>query len=74
MFDYLVDHHKAMKVETAGDCYIVAGGIMGTDGEGFTQVQDGHDAAECAARVMAFARDMMRCSKEVGHSPFGLAN
>ncbi len=94
MFDYLVDHHKVMKVETAGDCYIVAGGIMGTDGEGFQQVrlcafacirpthrsplttlshnscpllqvQDGQDAADCAQRVMAFAMDMMRCSKEV---------
>ena len=38
MFDFLVDHHKVMKVETAGDCYIVAGGIMETDDEGFYQV------------------------------------
>ncbi len=31
------------------------------------QVQeDSHDAADSARRVMAFARDMMRCSKEVG--------
>ena len=38
MFDFLVDHHKVMNVETAGDCYIVAGGIMETDNEGFYQV------------------------------------
>ena len=25
MFDKLCDHHKVQKVETAGDCYIVAG-------------------------------------------------
>ena len=29
------------------------------------QVQEGHSAIESACRVMAFARDMMRCSKEV---------
>ncbi len=39
MFDYLVDHHKVQKVETAGDCYIVAGGIMAADDEGFYQVR-----------------------------------
>ena len=31
MFDKLCDHHKVQKVETAGDCYIVAGGILRPD-------------------------------------------
>jgi len=35
MFDNLVDHHKVHKVETAGDCYIVAGGIIQPDDDGF---------------------------------------
>ncbi len=38
MFDLLVEHHAVFKVETIGDCYIVAAGIMETDSEGFFQV------------------------------------
>jgi hypothetical protein len=38
MFDYLVEYHNIMKVDTIGDCYIVAGGVMESDGHGFYQV------------------------------------
>ena len=41
MFDNLVDHHKVHKVETAGDCYIVAGGIIQPDDDGFYDLEVG---------------------------------
>ncbi|KAL6765967.1 nucleotide cyclase [Haematococcus lacustris] len=59
VFDLLVDVHGVMKVETAGDCYIVAGGILSFD------LLEHHDPADSAARVMAFAKDMMASSKQV---------
>ncbi|GAX80675.1 hypothetical protein CEUSTIGMA_g8110.t1 [Chlamydomonas eustigma] len=65
MFDYLVEYHNIMKVETIGDCYIVAGGIMEIDSQGFYQMTDHSDPVDNASRVMAFAKDMLRCSKEV---------
>ncbi|KAL6764591.1 nucleotide cyclase [Haematococcus lacustris] len=77
LFDALCDKHGVMKVETAGDCYIVAGGILdlprtkgreqqqGAQEAGFTEVLQEHDAADSAARVMAFAKDMMAASKLV---------
>lgn len=38
-FDKMVDHHRVQKVETAGDCYIVACGLLADDGEGFFRIQ-----------------------------------
>eukprot|EP00798_Chlamydomonas_sp_ICE-L_P027188 gene27188-2431_t len=65
-FDLLCDSHMVQKVETAGDCYIVAGGILEFDEEsGFYSVQDVHDPVKSAAKVLAFAKDMIRVSKLV---------
>ena len=38
VFDALAGSHGVQKVETAGDCYIVAAGILTMDGEGFSEV------------------------------------
>ena len=38
VFDALAGHHGVQKVETAGDCYIVAAGILTLDGEGYSEV------------------------------------
>ncbi|KAL6752720.1 hypothetical protein V8C86DRAFT_2748763 [Haematococcus lacustris] len=77
LFDSLCDKHGVMKVETAGDCYIVAGGILGLPNnksgpcsqgvldDGFTEVLQEHDPVDSASRVMAFAKDMMAASKTV---------
>lgn len=54
------------KVETAGDCYIVAAGILKPDDSGFYDLQEGQDAAENAQRVLAFSKDILRCSQKVG--------
>ena len=40
-FDALAGYHNVQKVETAGDCYIVAAGILTMDGEGFSEVWSG---------------------------------
>jgi len=65
IFDMLVGMHGVQKVETAGDCYIVACGVLSRDREGFQQVAEDHSAQQSARRVMEFAKDMLRCSKQV---------
>ena len=64
-FDNLVDYFGVQKVETAGDCYITACGILSNE-EGFSVVGEQHDAQDSAHRVMAFAKSIMEASKEVG--------
>ena len=44
------------KVETAGDCYIVAGGLMQKDEDGFLSIDNEMDAGKGAEKVMAFAK------------------
>ena len=39
MFDRLVELHYIMKIETIGDCYIAAGGMLETGADGFYQVR-----------------------------------
>ena len=63
--DALLDVHGVQKVETAGDCYIVAGGIMAYDDTGCGQVLQKHDAATTAERVLSFARDMREHAERV---------
>ncbi|KAL6758050.1 guanylate cyclase [Haematococcus lacustris] len=78
--DELCDRCGVTKIETAGDCYIVAGGIARSGGnrnpdqtetvteegqEGFTSILESHDPADSATRVMEFAKAMMACSKTV---------
>ena len=45
------------KVETAGDCYIVAGALMQKDEDGFLSIDDEEDdGGKGAGKVMAFAK------------------
>jgi hypothetical protein len=44
------------KVETAGDCYIVAGSLMKMDEGGFLCVDEDPDVQKGAEKVMAFAK------------------
>jgi hypothetical protein len=58
LLDELVGVHGVHKVETAGDCYIVSAGVLATGPDGFMRVLDSHDAADSAARVLAFAKGL----------------
>ena len=55
-----------------GDCYIAACGVASLDDCGYLSVVDGakgpHEAEDNARRVMAFAKQMMAVSKQVGVS------
>ena len=43
-------------METAGDCYIVAGALMSVDEEGFVTLEVNPDPQQGADRVMAFSK------------------
>ena len=49
-------NEQVYKVETAGDCYIVAGALMQRDEDGFQTVGHDLDARKGAEKVMAFAK------------------
>ena len=54
------------KVETAGDSYVAATGILSPDGEGFFKIADeGLDPVVSARKLMTFAKAMLSASKQV---------
>ncbi len=64
-FDGLVDLYKVYKVETIGDCYMVAGGLVAGDEDGYKSVISGEEDPLHAVRVMEFAKAMLRAAREV---------
>lgn len=64
-FDKLVKKYQVQKIDTIGDAYLVASGILSPDGEGFWAVDQDHNAAQGAGRMMSLAVDMMRAALEV---------
>ncbi|KAG2433051.1 hypothetical protein HXX76_008778 [Chlamydomonas incerta] len=64
-FDAQLDVHGVYKVETIGDCYVVAGGLMHEDADGFAAVQGAGVDASQADKVFAFARAMLRSASRV---------
>eukprot|EP00798_Chlamydomonas_sp_ICE-L_P025609 gene25609-11260_t len=63
--DDLVTKYKVYKVETAGDCYIVAGGLMTMDDEDFVKLDESPDAKDGALRVAKFAKAALVCASRV---------
>ena len=53
---WFMAYMQVYKVETAGDCYIIAGALMAVDEEGFTSLEDQPDPRQGADRVMAFSK------------------
>ena len=47
---------ESKQVETAGDCYIAAGGLMMIDKDGFMCIDPAPDPKEAAERVLSFAK------------------
>ena len=48
-------------METAGDCYIVAGALMSVDEDGFLALEEQPDARMGAEQVMAFSKVSQQC-------------
>jgi len=63
-FDALLDEYHVYKVETIGDCYMVAGGLIFTDAQGYRAVQSKVDPQH-AQRVFDFARAILEAARHV---------
>jgi class 3 adenylate cyclase len=63
LFDCLSDKYAVQKIETAGDCYVAATGILEDDGEGFSVVKESSDATGNAMRMLQFAKAMLMLPK-----------
>ncbi|KAG2499207.1 hypothetical protein HYH03_002788 [Edaphochlamys debaryana] len=65
-FDSLLDAYGVYKVETIGDCYVVAGGLIAEDADGMAAVQEGGpwDPRQ-ADQVFTFGQAMLRAATAV---------
>jgi class 3 adenylate cyclase len=59
-FDDLIDIYNVYKVETAGDCYIVAGGIMQKDHHGHHFMREKVNPSLNALSVLLFAKTLLK--------------
>ncbi|KAF5839470.1 hypothetical protein DUNSADRAFT_756 [Dunaliella salina] len=64
-FDRLVNKYQVQKIDTIGDAYLVASGILAPDADGFWTSDKEHDGRKGAGRMVALAVDMMRAGLEV---------
>ena len=52
-------------METVGDCYVAATGLMMDDGSGFMQIAPTHDPVDSAIRMVEFAKGVLAHSRTV---------
>ena len=63
-YDQLLDEWGVYKVETVGDCYVVAGGLIELDEDGFGCVVHADTGAH-AQKVFGFAKAMVAEAQQV---------
>ncbi|GFR51108.1 hypothetical protein Agub_g13438, partial [Astrephomene gubernaculifera] len=65
-FDAMLDEYGVYKVETIGDCYMVAGGLIREDEDGMSAVQGaGQVDPDQVANVVGFAKAMLSAASRV---------
>ncbi|EFJ43287.1 guanylyl and adenylyl cyclase family member, partial [Volvox carteri f. nagariensis] len=70
-FDALLDIYKVYKVETIGDCFMVAGGLVAQDEEGWRTTIT-HDRLHACASVCLSVRLSVRVSVRLSVSQVGI--
>ncbi|GLC49902.1 hypothetical protein PLESTB_000321200 [Pleodorina starrii] len=66
-YDTMLDEYGVYKVETIGDCYFVAGGLIHEDEDGMAAVRGCRNTEDPlhAERVLGFAKAMLSAASEV---------
>uniref|UniRef100_A0A7S3VK08 Guanylate cyclase domain-containing protein n=2 Tax=Dunaliella tertiolecta TaxID=3047 RepID=A0A7S3VK08_DUNTE len=64
-FDKLVDKYQVQKIDTIGDCFFLASGILAPDEDGFWAVDKAHDPIAGAGRMIGLAIEMQRATYDV---------
>ncbi|GLC38980.1 hypothetical protein PLESTB_001781800 [Pleodorina starrii] len=64
-YDQMLDEYGVFKVETIGDCYFVAGGLIAEDEHGMATVRDNMTDPLHAQKVFDFARAMLAAAQQV---------
>ncbi|MEW5319205.1 MAG: hypothetical protein WDW38_010370 [Sanguina aurantia] len=64
-FDRMLLGHNVYKVETVGDCYIVAGGLMVRDADGLACVDPNADGPTSATNTVNFAKALLKEASRV---------
>ncbi|GFR40435.1 hypothetical protein Agub_g1010 [Astrephomene gubernaculifera] len=65
-YDKMLDTYGVFKVETIGDCYFVAGGLVDEDEDGMAAVRDGSRVDPLHAhKVFGFAKAMLAAARQV---------
>ena len=66
-FDDLIDIYNVYKVETVGDCYIVAGGMMQKDEYGYNYVREKVNPSLNALSVLLFAKAILQKANKMNN-------
>ncbi|GIM14306.1 hypothetical protein Vretimale_17188, partial [Volvox reticuliferus] len=66
-YDAMLDTYGVYKVETIGDCYFVAGGLIHEDEDGMVAVREGSNTEDPlhAEKIFMFAKAMLSAAREV---------
>ena len=55
----------ATQVETVGDCYVAASGLMVNDDDGFVSIAGGHSPVKSASGMVEFAKHVLAHAQTV---------